>query len=190
MKGRMTCEMKLSLTRALVLLLAASGPAACSGASTPTTPINGLGDDSGSTSSGGDSGGTTPKGDGGTGSTGDGGGSSCTIAADWASSSAGPACDTCEQQHCCAVIQACNDDKGCKAIFDCQNNCYSGIGPDGGAIPQDGGAVDDAGDSAGDLCAQACIDQAPAASQALFTPQDDCVNGTAANQCGKVGVCN
>jgi hypothetical protein len=183
----MTCEMKLSLTHAFVLLLAACGPAGCSGSS---TPIGGSAADSGSTSSGGDSGSTSKGDDGGTGSTGDGGGTSCTIASDWATNSAGPSCDTCEQKNCCAVIQACNDDKGCKAIYDCQNNCYSGIGTDGGAIPQDGGAVDDAGDNAEDLCAQTCITLQPAASQALFTPQDDCVNGTSANQCGGAGVCD
>jgi hypothetical protein len=186
----MTCKMKLSLMRAIVLLLAAAGPAGCSGSSASTSGLGG-GVDSGSTSSsGGDSGGTTPKGDGGTGPTGDGGTGSCTIASDWSNNSAGPACDTCEQQHCCAVIQACNDDKGCKAIYDCQNNCYTGIGLDGGPIPQDGGAVDDAGDTAEDLCAQTCIDQAPSASQSLFTPQDDCVNGSGANQCGGASVCN
>jgi hypothetical protein len=184
----MTCEMKLSLTHAFVLLLAAYGLAGCSSSSAPAS--GGLGEDSGSTSSGGDSGGTTSKGDGGTGSTGDGGTSSCTIAADWANNSAGPACDTCEQQHCCTVIQACNNDTGCKAIYDCQSNCYSGIGLDGGQIPQDGGPVDDAGDNAEDLCAQTCITQQPSASQGLFTAQDDCVNGTAANQCGAAAVCN
>jgi hypothetical protein len=178
--------MKLSLASAGVLLLTAFGLTGCSGSSSPSYSV---GDDSGSTS-GGDDSGSSSNGDAGTGATGDGGGSSCTIPSDWAQNSAGPLCDTCEQQHCCAVINACNSDPGCKAIYNCQNNCYSGTGLDGGAISQDGGAVDDAGDTAEDVCAQACVDQAPSAAQALFTPQDDCVNGSSGTQCGGASVCN
>jgi hypothetical protein len=189
MKGTMTCQMKISLTPAIVLLLAACSLGGCSGSSAPTDG-SGSGDDSGSKSSGDDSGSTTSKGDGGKGSTDDGGNSACTIAADWANNSPGPACDTCVQKNCCGVIQDCSNDTGCKAIYDCQTNCYSGVGLDGGQIDQDGGAVDDAGDSAEDLCAQACIALQSQASQALFASQDNCVNGTAANQCGAAAVCD
>jgi len=177
----MPFEMKLGVTPGIVLLLSSFAFAGCSGSS--ASPL-GSTPDSGSTSTGDDSGGNTGEG----GSTGDGG--SCTIATDWSNNSNGAACDSCEQQHCCPAIAACNSDKGCKAIFDCQVNCYSGIGLDGGSVVGDGGPVDDAGDTTEDLCAQACITLQPSASQALFTTQDDCVNGTAANQCGAVAVCN
>jgi hypothetical protein len=178
--------MKLSLASAGVLLLTAFGLTGCSGSSSPSYSV---GDDSGSTS-GGDDSGSSSKGDGGGGNTGDGGGGSCTIPADWAQNSAGPLCDTCMQAHCCPVIQASNSDPGCKAIYDCQTNCYSGTGPDGGALSDDGGPVDDAGDTTGDLCAQSCVDTASSAAQALFTPQDDCVNGSSGTQCGGASVCN
>jgi hypothetical protein len=181
--------MKLSVT--IVVLLAVGGFVACSGSSAPTTNPIGTGTGSGSGSSsggGGDDSGSTSGDDGGSSSGGEGG--SCTVAADWAQNSNGPACDTCEQKNCCAVIKSCSNDTGCTAIFDCQNNCYSGVGPDGGSVAGDGGIVDDAGDTSEDVCAQACVTQQPQASQDLFTAQDDCVNGTGANQCGASAVCN
>ena len=182
--GTMTARMKLPL-KLVFSIFATVGLVGCSSSNGPTsvyTPSDDAGGSGGNNNSN-DSGSTgtgTSKDAGGGGGGGDSGGSSsCVIPEDWQDNSPSGTCSTCEQTNCCAMIVACNADTGCKAIYDCQNNCYSGIGADGGQISQDGGIVDDAGDTAEDLCAQGCTAAGSTASQALFTPQDNCVNGTA-----------
>ncbi len=175
----MTCRMKLPLT--ILGILASCGLVACSSSPTGNTGVITPNDDSGSPAASNDSGtpanndsGSSGGGDSG-GAGGDSGGSSCTLPSAW---SMNPACDSCQTQYCCASINKCAADPGCTAIYNCQVNCYSGVGIDGGTISQDGGLVDDAGDTVEDLCAQACLAAGTTAAQALFNPQDQCVNVT------------
>ena len=80
---------------------------------------------------------------------------------DWSQSAT---CDDCQTKYCCALIQVCANDPGCTAIYDCQSNCYSGIGPDGGALSTADGSTDE------DTCAAGCFAAGSTAAQGLFTP--------------------
>jgi len=181
----MSFWIKLPLAPALLAALASPGLSACSSAASPAPASVYSGDDSGaSTPSGGDDSGSpgtgTTSDSGGGNSGGDAGGATCTLPASWVTDT--PACDTCQEKSCCASILACAADKACTAIYTCQASCYSGTGLDGGTIT--GTPIDDAGDSAEDLCAATCLAAATPAAQALFNPQDTCVNTTSCSaQC-------
>ena len=145
--------------------------------------------------SGGGSGGTTGGGSGGSaagGATGD--NAACAATAGlpkvWRDETPGTDCTTCLLNNCCTVIQACSNNDGCRAIFSCQAACYSGIGPDGSALPGDDAGTDDAGNTAQDNCAENCFKAGPQASKDLFEPADECFNGLLPNQCGKPEVCD
>jgi hypothetical protein len=178
----MSFWIKLPLAPALLAALASPGISACASAASPAPATVYSGDDSGASppANGDDSGSPGTTGDsGGVSNGGDSGSATCTLPAAWVNDA--PACNTCQQKSCCASILACAADKGCTAIFTCQSNCYSGVGLDGGAIT--GTPIDDAGDSAEDLCAATCLSVGTPAAQALFNPQDTCVNTTCLSTC-------
>ena len=180
----MTSWLKLPLRPAILAALAPFAVVACTDAATGPGYIP-LGDDgggaadatspaqndSGSPGTTNDSGGATP--DAGKGG-GDSGGA-CSLPPTWSQCTA---CDACQTKNCCAVIQACANDTACTAIYTCQAACYSGTGPDGGPISSSDAAVDDAGDTAQDVCANNCLAAGSAAAQGLFASQDTCVNTT------------
>ena len=97
------------------------------------------------------------------------------------------ACNTCQQKNCCAKIVACAGNNDCLGIYKCEQNCYDGIGPDGGAVASDDAGTDDAMNTAMDRCVNDCKAAGTPAGLALYTPQDECVNG---DVCGAVDVCN
>jgi len=167
------------LTSAGVVAFAASIILACSTniSSAPQPDAGGDDDDDSGTPVSGDSGSTPGKDSGGTtadtGAGGD-GASACMLPDAWTYN---PMCDTCQVKYCCAPINDCASDPGCLAIFNCEQNCYNGQGPDGGAINPDAGP-DDAGNTPTDDCIAACKAAGTAAAQMLFDTQDTCVNVT------------
>lgn len=93
----------------------------------------------------------------------------CSLPSAW---SQNPACDACQLKNCCTSIQECANDPPCASIYDCQSNCYSGLGPDGGALSTTDGPT------AEDQCASDCVAAGSAAAQTNFAKQDTCVNTT------------
>jgi hypothetical protein len=178
----MTCWLKLPLAPATLAALVTCGLTACADAST-AGPGNVLpGDDAGRAvedagpSVGTDATSPVGKDAGSVGSKDSGvvdppatsdGAAACTLPSAW---SQNPTCDDCQVKNCCALIQDCATNAACSAIYDCQSNCYSGIGPDGGALSTADGST------AEDMCASDCLAAGSAAAQSLFTPQDTCVN--------------
>ena len=143
----------------------------------------------GSTGSG--SGGNTGTGSGGTTSSGSGGSGNgnCVLPTTWKDNAQNAMCVSCMQDNCCSVIVACASDPGCLAIYNCENKCYEGIGPDGGMVADDDAGTDDAGNTAMDNCVMQCKNAGSAAAMALFGPQDDCVNDMIPPHCGMIQVC-
>jgi hypothetical protein len=106
-----------------------------------------------------------------------GGGASCPVAnlpTDWqntaANSANNTACNACMAQYCCDSITACANDTGCKAIYDCQANCYNDA---------------DASAAQMNTCTAACV-MGSTTSQGLFNSQDSCVNTTS---CASTTTC-
>jgi hypothetical protein len=95
-----------------------------------------------------------------------------------------PECATClTGTSCCSSINNCFADNGCNALILCQFNCNNNS-----TLPGDA-AVPDGGDCMA-LCASAV--DAGAVSQALFTAEDNCWEGTGpgATTCGNACMCN
>ena len=101
-------------------------------------------------------------------------------------------CRSCLETNCCAPVTACANNADCWAIMVCQSNCYSGIGADGGTVPEDDGSVkNDGGNFPRDQCAEDCAANASQAAQDLFDPMDTCWNGPIpGTQCGASTVCD
>jgi hypothetical protein len=93
------------------------------------------------------------------------------------------------QENCCSVIVACAADPGCLAIYNCENKCYEGMGPDGGTVADDDAGTDDAGNTAMDNCVMECQKAGSAAALALYNPQDSCVNDMIPPNCGMPQIC-
>ncbi len=121
-------------------------------------------------------GGTAPTGPADTGVTGasnDAGSGACTLAA--AAQSGIPACDSCEQSSCCALIAACLDDNApCLALYTCTQNCDDGINPDGSSF-------DSSNASLVDQCWNVC--EQGQATASTFEAQDNCVSSSCATPC-------
>ncbi|HEY2902011.1 MAG TPA: hypothetical protein VGL59_15630 [Polyangia bacterium] len=142
--------------------------------------------------SGGSSGGTSG-GSGSGGSTGGGGDmSGCVLPQTWIDNSPGVPCNTCMQMNCCDKIGACAANADCLKIYSCEQDCYSGKGPDGGVVAEDDAGTDDAGNTAMDNCVMACQAMgmtASASGYTLYSAQDSCVNGSLPPACGAMDVC-
>jgi len=108
-----------------------------------------------------------PAADSGAPATDDASGGACVLAPAWATV-ASEGCAACQTANCCEQVRTCAADTACTAIFACQQQCFAYLWPDGAPIPH-GGGVDD-------VCANDCITAGSPAAQALFIPQDTCVN--------------
>jgi hypothetical protein len=171
---------KLPLAPALLAAFALPAVSGCASNSTPdSTSVYSGSEDSGASSADSaspaseDSGGNPVSTSDSGASSGADSGATCALPDLW---SQDPTCDACQEKFCCASILACAGNTACTAIYSCQSNCYSGEGLDGGSISA--APIDDAGDSEEDLCAATCLAEATPAAQALFNPQDTCVNTT------------
>jgi hypothetical protein len=96
------------------------------------------------------------------------------------------------QMNCCDKIGACAANADCLKIYSCEQDCYSGKGPDGGVVAEDDAGTDDAGNTAMDNCVMACQAMgmtASASGYTLYSAQDSCVNGSLPPACGAMDVC-
>jgi hypothetical protein len=79
-----------------------------------------------------------------------------------------------EMQNCCSKADACLADPGCSGYATCQNNCYNGTYPDGGAVP-DGGA---------DQCAANCLTvDAGTTAMPLWMSYQSCISPACDTPC-------
>ena len=160
----------------------------CSSSGSGNNGTGGSGPNSGTGGGNSGSGGTTG------GGTGGGSSANCIVPKTWTDNleSLGTMCVACAQANCCDGIKACAADQDCLKIYKCEQDCYSGIGPDGSVVGEDDAGTDDAGNTMMDKCVMDCIAAGTTAAQTLFGTQDDCVNGLipAATTCGKKEICD
>lgn len=181
----------------LVALVAASWLTV--GCSSSGGSNSGSGGSSAGSGSGGNSGsgsGGNSSGGGGSSSNGSGGSNgTCVLPKTWTDNLEGQSstCVSCVQMNCCDSVVACaSSTNDCLPVYTCEQKCYEGIGPDGGAVADDDAGVDDAGNTAMDNCREECVKLGTATGQMLWHAQDDCVNGLIppATTCGKKEVCD
>jgi hypothetical protein len=161
-----------------------------------TAGCSSSGSNGGSGGSSASSGGSTGSGSGGTGSGGSSssgsdasGNGNCILPTTWVENAQNAMCISCMQENCCSVIVACASDPGCLAIYNCENKCYEGMGPDGGVVAGDDAGTDDAGNTAMDNCVMDCQKAGSAAALALYNPQNNCVNDMVPPNCGMTQIC-
>jgi hypothetical protein len=137
--------------------------------------------------SGSGTGGTTSGSGGGSG----GGNSNCVIPTTWTENlmDISSQCLPCAQMYCCDKIVTCAGNTACLDIYKCEQNCYNGIGPDGGVVADDDAGTDDAGATAMDRCVEQCKATGSAAGKPAYDDQDSCINGLLPTNCGKMEVC-